>query len=94
MANVAGFRRLAQGFAACELGSAICSNASTMPWHIYHDGSNRWRWERLDRKHKVLARSIAAFESREECLKDAQYHGYSGKHGGPMDHGADEANDC
>ena len=68
--------------------------ACTMPWHIYHDGSNRWRWERLDRKHKVLAHSMVAFESRDECLKDAQHHGYSGKHGGPMDHGADELNDC
>jgi hypothetical protein len=38
-------------------------------WHIYQDGSNWWRWERLDRKHKVLAHSMVAFETRDECLK-------------------------
>jgi hypothetical protein len=66
----------------------------SMRWHIYHDGSNRWRWELLDAMHNLLLRSSTSFQSREDCLKDAQSHGYEGTHHGPLDHGSDELDEC
>lgn len=61
-----------------------------MTWHIYQDAGGDWQWELIDGHHNVVLHSKAGFVSRDDCERDARISGFSGEHGGPLDHGHDE----
>ena len=45
-------------------------------WEFYQDASDKWRWRRTEPDGDIIGSSHTGFQTKEECLVNAQRHGY------------------
>jgi hypothetical protein len=45
-------------------------------WVLYKGVFGCWGWERLDETGEAVAECVQVFDELEDCLKDAELHGY------------------
>jgi hypothetical protein len=45
-------------------------------WRFYVDPQGGWRWQQLSSDHGVLADSSSAAATYDDCVRDAETHGY------------------
>ncbi len=54
----------------------LAAAPNTLIWHFYSTADLSWRWERLKSDRTIIARSSRAYTAYEDCLADAEEHGY------------------
>jgi hypothetical protein len=52
------------------------SKRTNVVWRFYVDPHGAWRWQQLGSDHSVLGDSSAAYATYDECVSDAEAHGY------------------
>ncbi|MBF0288717.1 MAG: DUF1508 domain-containing protein [SAR324 cluster bacterium] len=45
-------------------------------WDLYQDSTGQWRWRRMDLDEQTVGASHAGFQTREDCVENAERHGY------------------
>lgn len=45
-------------------------------WRFYQDGNQRWRWQRMSTDRTVVSECSKGHKEYDECVADAQTHGY------------------